>query len=207
MTMEFTNRKPAARVLACSTLSLVAACYQGVGGDHGAPAADDNGAGDDAGDDGAKPPRVPGEPEPDAPFEVPNGEVEVLPFHVRIGNLAAVAGAKPDHPMFLELYAKRYALGDHDFASGVAPNLKWTPEHMEAWVRGLGPVCNDPSFQARYPEIATDPTALVRSAFARDPTTDELAAYAEVTAGQRDGAGRHRMVCLAVLTSLEFVAR
>jgi hypothetical protein len=198
------------RLALFSSSILLTACYQGIDGDRGAPAAGDDAGGDDVadpGDDGDDPPPDPDEPAPEAPFEVPNAEVEVLPFHVRIQNLAAVAGVKTDHPMFLGLYAKRYQLGDHDFATGVAPNLKWTPEHMEAWVKGLRPYCDDPAFQARYPELATDPTALVRAAFARDPDGEELAAFADVTAGQIDGAGRHRMVCLAVLTSLDFVAR
>lgn len=192
----------------CVGAVLGAGCYQGIDGDRGAPAADDEGAEGEAGeDDGADPPRDPGDPVPEAPFEVPGNEVEALPFHVRIQNLASVAGVKTDHPMFLGLYAKRYQLGDHDFASGVAPNLKWTPEHMEAWVKALRPYCADPVFQARYPDLAIDPTPLVRAAFAREPTRAELVAYAEVGEGQPDGAGRHRMVCLAVLTSLEFVAR
>lgn len=193
----------------CVGVLLLGACYQGIDGDRGAPAADDAGTpeGPGADDDGDDPPRAPGAPPPDAPFEVPGSEVEALPFHVRMQNLAHVAGVKLDHPMFLSLYDKRYQLGDHDFANGVAPNLKWTPEHMEAWVKALRPVCADPGFQARFPDLATDPSALVRAAFAREPNADELAAFTEVAAGQLDGAGRHRMVCLAVLTSLEFIAR
>lgn len=192
-----------------------AGCYQGLEGDRGAPAAEEggeangDGAADSAADDGDGDgtPQDSGEPVPEGPFEVPTSEVEALPFHVRIANLAAVAGVTTDHPMLQELWAKRYQLGDHDYAHGVAPNLKWTPEHMEAWVKALRPYCDDPAFQAKFPDLATDPTALVREAFAREPTADELAAYTDVMQGQADGAGRHRMVCLAVLTSLEFVAR
>jgi hypothetical protein len=196
-------------ILTCVALG---GCYSGVSpGDRGGPEADDNGSAESAGEAGddsdGLPPRLP-HPE-DAPlgFEVPASEVELLPFHVRMQNLASVTGQKLDHPMFLELWERRYALGDHDYSQLIAPDLKWSPERMEGWVRGIKPVCDDPAFQARFPDLATDPTKLVREAFARDPEPEELAAYAEVTEGQIDGAGRYRMVCLAVLTSLDFVAR
>jgi hypothetical protein len=192
---------------------LLGGCYSGVAGDRGGPAANDDDdtavdsvgeAGDESSED---PPRLP-HPDPLEPgFEVPASEVELLPFHVRMQNLAAVTGQKLDHPMFLELWERRYALGDHDYSQLVAPDLKWSPERMEGWVRGIKPVCDDPAFQVKYPDLATDPTKLIREAFARDATADEIAAYSEVTAGQLDGAGRYRMVCLAVLTSLDFVAR
>lgn len=197
-------------ILTCVALG---GCYSGVGpGDRGGPEQDDAAdAADsvgDAGDDSDElPPRLP-HPDPVPPgFEVPSSEVELLPFHVRMQNLSSVTGQKLDHPMFLELWERRYALGDHDYSQLVAPDLKWSPERMEGWVRGIKPVCDDPAFQAKYPDLATDPTKLVREAFARDPEPEELAAFSEVTSGQVDGAGRYRMVCLAVLTSLDFVAR
>jgi hypothetical protein len=112
-----------------------------------------------------------------------------------------------DSPILADVYARRYQLGDHDHANLVAPNLKWSPDHMEVWVKALRPFCASPEVQSRYPDLATDPTALVRAAFARDPDSEELAAFDEVASGQTDAAGRHRMVCLAVLSSLEFVAR
>ena len=97
-------------------------------------------------------------------------------------------------------------LGDHDYANGVAPDLDWNADRMETWVKAIKPVCNDPQFQARYPTLATDVTPLARAAFGRDPTADEIGAFDDVKLGQLDGAGQYRMVCLAVLSSLEFVA-
>ncbi len=204
----------AARCTTLLSMFLAAACYQGIDGGERSPAAADDdapgGAEDPAGGDGEGGTAEPGDPnapDPDAPFEVPGSEVEALPFHVRVQNLATVAGVKTDDPMFADMYAKRYQLGDHDYATGIAPNLRWTPEHMEAWVKALRPICSNVGFQSRYPDLATDPSKLVQAAFAREATADERLAFDEVAAGQVDGAGRHRMVCLAVLTSLEFVAR
>lgn len=186
-------------------------CYQGISGggpgqaDSG-PTRDDASAGEGGGESGGGS-GTPDDPAAEQPFEPPTSEVELLPFHVRMANLAKVAGVPTDDAMFLDLYTRRYQLGDHDYANGVAPDLKWTPERMETWVKGIKPVCDDPRFQARYPDLASDPTALVQVAFARAPDDEELAAFDQVKAGQADGAGQYRMVCLAVLTSLEFVAR
>lgn len=63
--------------------------------------------------------------------EVPASEVELLPFHVRMANLAAVTGQKLDPPMFLELWERRFALGDHDDSQLYTADLKWSPERME----------------------------------------------------------------------------
>lgn len=201
--------RPTRLLLCFSSAVFFGGCYQGVDGNGPAIDEGDEGGpgGADGADDGEDPPRVPPPPEEDHPFDVPSSEVEVLPFHVRVNNLAHVAGVDVDHVMFGDVYARRYQLGDHDHANLVSPNLKWSPDHMEAWVKALGPVCSSPELQARYPDLATDPTALVRAAFARDADPEELAAFDEVAGGQIDAAGRHRMVCLAVLSSLEFVAR
>lgn len=206
------QRMPPARRILLGALALamtgLAGCYSGLG-DGARQMGDDGADAGDAGDAGEpdRPPRTPGPEAIDTPFEPPGSEVELLPFHVRLANLAAVAGVHADDPMFMALLDRRFQLGDHDYANGIAPDLKWTPERMETWVKAVRPVCDDPRFQARYPDLATDPSALARAAFARDPSPEELQAFAEVQAGQLDGAGRYRMSCLAVLSSLEFVAR
>jgi hypothetical protein len=191
---------------------LATGCYSGLdstraSGSGGDDAADD-GVDDDAGDD-AEPQREPTDPPPglDDPFQIPVDEVELLPFHVRAQNLVTLSGQTADHAMFTELYARRYQLGDHDYANGIAPDLRWSSQKMETWVVALKPICNDPAFQAKYPTLVNDPAPLVRAAFARDPNSDELQAFADVQAGITDTSLRYRMVCLAVLTSLEFVGR
>ncbi len=209
MTVAKILRRPPFTLVLLAITTTLAGCYTGLGAPDRSNAdgagGDDNGG--DGQDDGPAPSRTPADPGEIHPFEVPGSEVELLPFHVRINNLATVAGVSPDHPMFTDLYIRRYQLGDHDYANGIAPDLRWTPERMETWVRGLKSVCDDPAFQSRNSGIVADPTELVRAAFAREPTDEELSALQEVIAGQVDPAGQYRMVCLTVLTSLEFVAR
>jgi hypothetical protein len=200
------------RRLACAALLASVGCYTGTDGKAGgAPARDTAGgggaeAGPGEGDDGDAGSDDGGVPDDVVPFEVPISEVQLLPFHVRMANLVTVAGVPSDHAMFGQLWAKRFQLGDHDYANGVAPDLDWNADRMEQWVKAIKPVCDDPLFQARYPELASDVTKLVRAAYGRDATDEELQAFDDVKLGQVDGAGQYRMVCLAVLTSLEFVA-
>jgi len=190
---------------------LAGGCYSGLDSPRAMGDGEDDGADDGVGDDadGGEPQRTPTDQPPgfENPFEVPQDEVELLPFHVRAQNLATLAGQTKDHPMFAELYERRYQLGDHDYSQNFAPDLRWSSDKMSVWVVAMKPVCDDPVFQAKYPTLVNDPTPFVQAAFARDPTEDELQAFADVQSGLTDTALRYRMVCLAVLTSLEFVAR
>ena len=192
---------------------LAGGCYSGLEttratGSGGDDAADDN-AVDDGPGDTADPDPEPNDPpdDPADPFQIPIDEVELLPFHVRAQNLVTLSGQTADHAMFTELYARRYQLGDHDYANGIAPDLRWSSQKMETWVVALKPICDDPAFQAMDPTLVNDAAPLVRAAFARDPNADELQAFADVQSGITDTALRYRMVCLTVLTSLEFVGR
>ncbi|MFO0635277.1 MAG: hypothetical protein U0168_20715 [Nannocystaceae bacterium] len=70
---------------------------------------------------------------------------------MRLANLAAVAGVHPDDPMFMALLDRRFQLGDHDYANGIAPDLKWTPERMETWVKALRPDLRRPALPGPLP--------------------------------------------------------
>src|SRR5690606_31904274 len=130
----------------CPGLSM--GCYSGLGdgpgasgGGDGQEAAGEGGEGGEAGEDDDGTPNEPEPDETDTPFNVPSDEARLLPFPVRMQNLAQVTGQSLEHPMFLDLYELRYQLGDHDFASGVAPDLRWSSDKMQYWVRGLKSVC------------------------------------------------------------------
>lgn len=196
---------------------LTMGCYSGVDVQPGGLGLAEGGQGD------GEPPEPTGsEPEPDAPaddepdpsddepepaedpFEVPNHEVRLLPFGVRMNNLARLLDVEQDHFVFDELYMRRTMLGDHDYANGVAPDLSWSPTKMSVWVKGLVPVCNSAQWLARYPNLSADPAPLLRDVLARDPDADELAAYQSLaTNAERPD----ELTCLAALSSLDFVAR
>lgn len=190
-------------------------CYSGIGdgaqgggGDQGAAEgeaeADGNGNGEAGEDDGP-----PTEPEPgdaETPFNVPSDEARLLPFPVRMQNLAQVTGQPLEHPMFLALFDLRYQLGDHDFASGVAPDLRWSSEKMQSWVRGIKPVCQSAEMQATYPDLLTDPRPLMRQAWGHEPSAEEVEALADLQGGELVPEEQYLVTCIAVLTSLDFVS-
>ncbi len=164
------------------------------------PSNDDDG---DPSDDEPEP-----EPEPaEDPFEVPDHEVRLLPFGVRMTNLASLVGVEPDHFIFDEINVRRTMLGDHDYANGVAPDLAWSPTKMSVWVKGLKPVCNSAQWQALYPNISADPAPLLREVLAREPDADELQAYQELAASAATPVSADELTCLAALSSLDFVAQ
>lgn len=172
------------------------------GGADGGDGADDDGAGatdpvpsdDDSGGDDA------------APFEVPGDSIDMLPFPVRMNNLSAVTGAALTHPIFTELYNLRYQLGDHDYATLHSPDLRWSSQKMQNWVKGLLPVCDSSVMQAKYPGLVDDPAPLFRAAFGRDPVAADTAPLDDIRSSTYDDATKYRLSCLSVLSALEFVA-
>lgn len=145
-------------------------------------------------------------PEPEAPFELPNDEVTLLPFPVRMTNLALVVGVSVDNPVFDKAFQLRILLGDHDYSQQTAPDLRWTADRMYHWVRALAPICNSQLLTSKYPDLAADPSALMRAAYGRDPSSEEVDAIVEIAVAPLPGPDRSRLACMAVLSSLDFVA-
>lgn len=204
-----TNNQSTFLITGLLTLGLGSGCYSGYsGGPEAADGADAGAPGDgDAGgpgdDDGTTP--DPDAEEPDSPFTVPKDEARLLPFPVRMQNLARLTGESLDHPIFLELWNLRYQLGDHDFASGVAPDLRWSAEKMQNWVRGLKPVCTSASMQQAFPDLLTDPRPLMRQAWGHEPADDEVEALGDLDA-EVPPEEQYMVTCVAVLTALDFVS-
>ncbi|HLU66679.1 MAG TPA: hypothetical protein VKZ63_10410 [Kofleriaceae bacterium] len=148
----------------------------------------------------------PDEETPD--FEVARTQVELLPYRVRLARVAQVAGVAQDDPILTVLRESRLELGDHDYASGVRPDLRWSASRMGAWVKAILPVCDSEAMQARYPDLIDDPGALIAAAYGRDATEEDLTAIDQALEGASlDDAERRRAICLAILSSAEFVVR
>lgn len=142
------------------------------------------------------------------PFELSRESVQLLPFHVRIAKLARVTGVGEDAPIFDDLMAARYDLGDHNYAQGIGPNLQWNASKMALWVESIRPVCQSDAMRQRYPFLPEHLNEMLEAAYGREATQDDLVAYEDVLADtQISEEERYEAVCLAVLTSTEFVAR
>jgi len=145
---------------------------------------------------------------PEDPFTLDRSNVKLLPFRVRFNRLQQLAGLAADDPAFAVLRARRYELGDYDYASGVNPDLTWTASRISVWIATILPVCRSPAMLARFPKFPADLPALLTAAYGVVPNADKLADY-EVLLGDAsiDETTRHTSVCVTALAALEFVAQ
>jgi hypothetical protein len=161
-------------------------------------------------DEGTRDPEIEDPTTPPATaFVEPTDRMQLLPFDVRLNRLASVAGVPATDPMFDELRAHRFELGDHDYAHGTGPDLSWTASRMAVWLRAVRPVCDSPQMKERYPSISGSLDDLVLAAYGRRAVAADRQAYDAAIAGgaPADEAATYRATCLAFLSSTEFVAR
>ena len=132
--------------------------------------------------------------------------VALLPFHVRLNRLAAVAGLPATDPMFAQLVARKLDLGAHDFGANTAPDLTWSAQRLSTWIQALFPVCDDSRLRARFPDWRTGLDLFAQAAWGRPSTMEDLQLLDEVAADE-PAANRWRASCLTLLSSLELVAQ
>ncbi len=141
-------------------------------------------------------------------FKVPAQFPVLLPFDVRISRLMAVVGLPYSDPAFDLLRANATQLGDYDYANGLEPDNTWTAFKISLWVQSLKPVCESPAMLALYPSHPESLGDLVEAAYGRSLTdqdsADMTAALGALTLAP---ASRTETTCLAVLSSLEFLAQ
>lgn len=139
-------------------------------------------------------------------FAVYRDRVELLPYQVRFKRIADLAGVDEADPSLDVMRENRLLLGDHDFASGVRPNLSWDAETLATWVRAVEPVCASDAIRERYPTFPADLAAFMGASYGRSVDGEEAAELWRSTA-ELSGDRRYQITCAAVLSTLEFVAR
>ena len=141
-------------------------------------------------------------------FKVPAQFPVLLPFDVRISRLSAVVGLPYSDPAFDLLRANATQLGDYDYANGLEPDNTWTAFKMSLWVQSLKPVCASQAMLSRYPSLPESLGPLVETAYGRTitelDTADMTAALGSLPLSPES---RTQTTCLAVLSSLEFLAQ
>lgn len=146
-------------------------------------------------------------PLPD-PFDPDRTNIQLLPFRVRFNKLQQLVGLPPEDPAFDVLRARRYELGDYDYASGISPDLTWTTAKISVWIAAVLPVCRSPALYARFPVFPDALDDFITAAHGTAPSVDQLGDYEELLGDAAlDDPTRHDTVCAAVLTALEFVAQ
>ena len=133
-------------------------------------------------------------------------EIQVQPFSLRMSKLGHVMQLPLSDPLFSELYQHRHSLGDHDYARALRPDRRWSARKIGIWVKGLLPVCESARFKSMYPAVAVAPDALIIRAYGRPADALDQAALADALVAS-SGDNDDTLVCIALLSSLEFVAR
>jgi len=217
-----TRERPTVKLIIVLAAFTATACQQDRGGQRngdaaegvgtqtgstaGEPASGSTGADADGGSDDAPGAGSSGAPASEEPFVPPTDEVQLLPFPVRMTNLAQLLDVPSSHAMFTTAYELRLLLGDHDFSQQHAPDLRWTAERMHTWVRALVPICGSEVVRFKYPSLHQSAGALMRDAYGRDPSLTELESVEAVFSSAASDNDKARLVCLTVLSSLDFVA-
>jgi hypothetical protein len=141
-------------------------------------------------------------------FKVPAQFPVLLPFDVRLSRLSAVVGLPTSDASFALLRQNATQLGDYDYANGLEPDNTWTAFKMSLWVQSLKPVCSSQAMLARYPSLPESLGPLVEAAYGRALSEQDSADMAAALAALPLSAeSRTQTTCLAVLSSLEFLAQ
>lgn len=133
-------------------------------------------------------------------------EVRLLPFDVRMNKLANLAGVEITDPVLDQLATNRVLLGGDSYAQGVSEDPLWNATKIAAWVDALQPYCESDALRNRFPNLASDATAFATEAYARRVSQKDAASLHE-TFSELSAERRETLTCLAVLSSLEFVAQ
>lgn len=142
-------------------------------------------------------------------FELGRENPQLLPFHVRMNKLARVTGTTVDDPIFDDLNRNRYALGDHNYGQGIGADLSWNSAKMSTWVDALRPVCDSEAMQTQYPALPEHINEFMLAAYGREANEGDLQLIEDTLSevGTTSPEERHRTVCLATLSTVEFVGR
>lgn len=202
--MYRTFTKAAARGIILVTLA--AGCVGQIGGGSGGPGDPGSngqpGSGPSSGNGtGNKPAVKPGD------FQVPAENIQILPFSVRLQKVAAVVGVPVSDPLMNSLRDNRVSLGDYDFANSRQPDKTWTALKVADWVRAIKPICASSQMRARYSALPEKLPQFIEAAYGRSATPDDTAAVTSSAMGLMADASRYDTICLAMLSSLEFVAQ
>jgi hypothetical protein len=141
-------------------------------------------------------------------FEVRADAVTLLPFRVRLAKVATLAGVATTDDLLRPLRDAAGSLGDYDFANSRKPDSTWTALRISDWVRAVKPVCASSQMRSRYASLPEALPALIEAAHGRAADADDRAAVDSALAGLNLAEpARYEGICLAVLSSLEFLAQ
>jgi hypothetical protein len=132
--------------------------------------------------------------------------IDPLLFPNRLNKLGYVIGSNQGTSLN-SFMTNRYLLGDYNFSSNVIPNYSWGANEMLNWTQSLESFCSSSNFSNQYVWI-TAAQALMQRAYGRAPDSVDMAVINEINAiNNINDLERTQILCLTLLTSLEFIAK
>ena len=138
-------------------------------------------------------------------FQLRVASTDLLPFRVRMDRVRRLFDLSLDSEALSDMRAGRLGLGDHDYGAGHLPSHLWTASIMSRWVEALRPICQ----QAFSQNVADSPEAagaFLERAYGRRVSLEEANALLDEVRILPESE-RSELICLAALSSVEFVAR
>lgn len=199
------QRHPLAALL--TMIALLSACEGGLQSNYGMVPQDQRPATPDPNANNTTlPPQTPATIKPAITLE--RQSVRLLPFKVRLNKLTQVIELPQDDPVFAAIIGARYELGDFNHAQGIRPDLTWGASRMGLWIKSIKPICAHPNMRARFPTLPEHLNELILAAYGREADEQDLIAVEDIIQDTSlDEAARYQTLCLATLSSMEFIAQ
>ena len=140
-------------------------------------------------------------------FEPDLSQINLLSYEAKIDKLKYVLDPSQSTTIPTELFtalsADRYLLGDYNYAQGIIEQKVWGDLQIEGWLAGLSPYCSSELFQTKY-SMPEQFFIFMEVAFGRSPTPEDQDILEALSAGGLSGSELTQVVCLSLLSSLEF---
>ena len=130
--------------------------------------------------------------------------IEPLLFQVRLGKVANTLNVAESNSALGSLRNNRLLLGDYDFANSVSPRTTWESSDMGRWLENIQPACSGTRPTNPWPSAAN---TLFTRAYGRAMSADDTVIMNDIDRMNIPGDEKYEILCMVLLSSMEFVAR
>ena len=126
-------------------------------------------------------------------------------FQVRMDKLNYVMG-NSGLSSINQIQNNRFLLGDYNFAQTIIPNFSWGVNDTKTWMENINDVCSSQELRDQYPWPSGVPN-LVFNSMGRSIDSDESSMISEVNNLSIPNNEKFEIMCLALLSSMEFITK
>lgn len=139
-------------------------------------------------------------------FSMTRDGVRLLPYTSVESKIKSLNPELPDN-LFSQIRGLRFDMGDFDFSKGIAPELSWTQNKMDAWMTALLPICESTQYLQKYP-FPSESLYFITTSYGRDSTDKDLKLISDIknlNTNSITATDRSKILCLLVFSSIEFL--